>query len=79
MRNRLETPVARHMNSHNYRGNPPIRIYILTLIHEKPDSEEAGLKRKLKEICIYRHLIKHGHDWENNSHGSIEDVVVQHA
>ena len=43
--NRLDTPIARHMNSHNYRGNPPIRIYILMLIHEEPDSVEAGLER----------------------------------
>ena len=28
---------------------------------------------------IYIYLIKHGHDWGNNSHGGIEDVVVQHA
>ena len=45
IRNKLETPVARYMNSYSYRGNPPIRIYILTLIHEEPDSDEAGEER----------------------------------
>ena len=35
--------------------------------------------RELKEICIFIHLIKHGHDWGNNSHGGIKDVVGQHA
>ena len=45
IRNRLETPVARHMNCHMYRGNPPNRIYILTLIHEEPDSDEASVER----------------------------------
>ena len=42
IRNKLETPVARHMNSDSYRGNPPIKIYILTLMHEQPDSDEAS-------------------------------------
>ena len=45
IRNRLETPVARHMNSHSYRGNPPIRIYILNLIHEELDSDEVSAER----------------------------------
>ena len=45
IRNRLETLVARHMNSHMYTGNPPIQIYILTLIHEEPDSDKASVER----------------------------------
>ena len=45
IRNKLETPVARHVNSHTYRGNPPFQIYILTLIHEEPDSDEASVER----------------------------------
>ena len=45
IRNKLGTPVARHMNSHTFRGIPLIRIYILTLIHEEPDSDEASVQR----------------------------------
>ena len=45
IRNKLETPVVRHMNSHTFRGNPPNKIYILTLIHEEPDSGEVGVER----------------------------------
>ena len=45
IRNKLETPVSRHMNSHTYRGNPPIRIYILTPLHEEPDLDEASVER----------------------------------
>ena len=33
------------MNSHTCRGNPPIRIYILTLIHEERDLDEASVER----------------------------------
>ena len=44
-RNKLETPVARHKNSHCYRGNPPIRIYILTPIYVEPDLDEASEER----------------------------------
>ena len=49
IRNKLETPVARQMNSHTYRGNPPIRMYILTPIHEEPDLDEASVERNSKE------------------------------
>ena len=45
IRNQLETPVARHMKSHTYRGYPPIRISILTLIHEEPNSDKASVER----------------------------------
>ena len=45
IRNKLDTPVTRHMNSHTFRGDPPIKIYILTLIHEEPDSDEASVER----------------------------------
>ena len=45
IKNKLETPVVRHMNSHSYRGNSPIRIYILIQIHEEPDSDEASEER----------------------------------
>ena len=41
----METPVVRHMNSHTYSGNPPIKIYTLTLIHEEPDLDEASVER----------------------------------
>ena len=45
IRNKLDTPVARHMNFHMFRGNLHVRIYILTLIHEEPDSDEASVER----------------------------------
>ena len=45
IRNKLETPVAKHINFHTFRGNPPIRNYTLTLIHEEPDSDEASAER----------------------------------
>ena len=33
------------MSFHSHRGNPPIRINILTLIHEETDSDEASIER----------------------------------
>ena len=41
----METPVARHINSHTHGGNSPIQNYIFTLIHEKSDSDEASEER----------------------------------
>ena len=41
----METPVSHHMNAHKFRGDPPIRIFILTIIHEEPDSDEASEQR----------------------------------
>ena len=32
IRHKLETPVSRHFNSHNYQGSPPIRLFVLSLI-----------------------------------------------
>ena len=45
IRIRLEIPVAKYMNSHTYRSIPPIRIYILTLIHEEPNFDEVSVER----------------------------------
>ena len=42
IKNRLETPVSRHINSHSFEGFYPIRIYILTLIRGDADSIESS-------------------------------------
>ena len=45
IKNKLETPVSRHFNSHTFEGFYPIRIYILTLIREDADSIEGSEQR----------------------------------
>ena len=47
IKNRLETPVSRHFNSHTFEGFYPIRIFILTLIREDADSIK-GLEQRNK-------------------------------
>ena len=45
IKNLVDTPVSRHINSHSFEGFYPIRIYILTLIREDVDSIEAAENR----------------------------------
>ena len=44
IKNLVDTPVSRHINSHSFEGFYPIRIYILTLIKEDADSIEGSRK-----------------------------------
>ena len=41
IKNKVDTPVSRHINSCSFKGFYPIRIYILTLIREDADSIEG--------------------------------------
>ena len=45
IKNRLEMPVSRHFNSHLYQGFDPVRISILSLIREDPDSIKGQEQR----------------------------------
>ena len=55
IKNRLETPVSRHINSHSFEGFYPITIYILTLIRGDPDSiESSDLRNKWENYWMAR-------------------------
>ena len=45
IKNMVDTPVSRHINSHSFEGFYPVRIYILTLIREDADSTEGTENR----------------------------------
>ena len=45
IKNLVDTPVSRHINSHSFEGFYPVRIYILTLIREDTDSIEGTENR----------------------------------
>ena len=42
IKKQVEIPILRHINSHTFEWFYPIRIYILTLIKEDPDSIEGS-------------------------------------
>ena len=50
IKHRIDTPVLRHINSHSFEGLYLIRINILTLIREDPDSIEGTEMRNKWEI-----------------------------
>ena len=55
IKNRLETPVSRHINSHSFKGTYPIKIYILTLIRGGPYSiESSELRNKWENYWMAR-------------------------
>ena len=51
IRNKLETPVARHMNSLTYRGNPPDKVCIVQMMMNTDNVESSLLTSNLLKIC----------------------------